>query len=174
MNRQQFNKYLSGQIYPSKHNLARICQFFKLSEAQFALDSLQFEQLISDNFDPDQSNPVSELDRVFDSLPNTIDALSRYEGFYYSHFHALGFPGSLVRSLVHIYRHRNRFYTKNIEHLWNKEKGEPNHHRFKYVGIAHDGAFISTKIDPLNQPCSEFHIVHAQPLALQEMYAVLK
>ena len=74
---------------------------------------------------------------VLDSLPNTIDALSRYEGYYYSHFHALGLPGSLVRILVHIYRHKNRFYTKNIEHLWNKEKGEPNHHRFKYVGIAH-------------------------------------
>lgn len=146
MNRQQFNKYLSGQIYPSKHNLARICQFFKLSEAQFALDSMQFEQLISENSDPDLSNPVSELDRVLDSLPNTINALSRYEGYYYSHFHALGFPGSLVRSLVHIYRHKNRFCTKNIEHLWNKEKGEPNHHRFKYVGIAYylgDRIFIT-------------------------------
>ena len=135
MNRQQFNKYLSGQIFPSKHNLGRICHFFKLSEDQFKLENVKFEQLLGKSSDSEESSMSGAIEQIIDSLPNAVDFLSRYEGFYYSHFHALGFPGSLVRSLVHIYRDGDRFYTKNIEHLWNKEKGAHNRHRFKYRGI---------------------------------------
>lgn len=135
MNRQQFNKYLSGQIYPSKHNLKRICTFFNLDETQFELDQKEFDRLLLDSTESDAKPGSGEIDKIIDTLPNATESLARYEGYYYSHFHALGFPGSLVRSLVQIYPHKNRFYTKNIEHLWNKEKSEPSHHRFKYKGI---------------------------------------
>ena len=134
MNRQQFNKYLSGQIFPSRHNLQRICQFFKLSQDNLVLDPAEFERLISDI--PKADSGQAHIETLLDSIPNAVDALSRYEGYYYSHFHALGFPCSMVRSLVQIYRRQDCFYTKNIEHLWNKEKGDPKHHRFKYRGIA--------------------------------------
>ncbi len=135
MNRQQFNKYLSGQINPSKHNLSRICLFFKLSEDQFRLTPVEFKQLLVETTGPGEDTKPGAIEQIIDSLPNAVDSLSRYEGYYYSHFHALGFPGSLVRSLVNIYRDGDRFYSKNIEHLWNKEKGASNHHRFKYRGI---------------------------------------
>ncbi len=136
MNRQQFNKYLSGQIYPSKHNLERICKFFKLSAEHLKLEQAEFDRLLAENPESENNSGHSNVEAVLDSLPNALDALARYEGYYYSHFHALGFPGSIVRSLIQIYQHKNRFYTKSIEHLWNKEKGEPKHHRFKYRGIA--------------------------------------
>ena len=45
INRQQFNKYLSGQIYPSKFNLNKICQYFQLSEEEFNLKSSEFRQI---------------------------------------------------------------------------------------------------------------------------------
>ena len=136
MNRQQFNKYLSGKIYPSKHNMARVCNFFELSEAQLNLETDQFRQVVAQLWQQPAASGESLLDQALDSLPNSIDALQRYEGFYYSHFHALGFPGYLVRGLVHIYRHQNRFYTRNIEHLWNWERKDSSRHRFKYRGIA--------------------------------------
>ncbi len=134
MNRQQFNKYLSGKIYPSRHNLQRICDFFKLSAEELSLENREFTRLIESNHPSKPGRSPAET--LLDSIPNSIEALSRYEGFYYSHFHALGFPGSLVRSLVQIYRYQDGFYTRNIEHLWNKDKGGPRHHRFKYRGIA--------------------------------------
>jgi hypothetical protein len=136
MNRQQFNKYLSGQIYPSKHNLERICKFFKLSEEHLKLEQTGFDRLLAENPGSENYPGNGNVEAVLDSLPNALDALARYEGYYYSHFHALGFPGSIIRSLIQIYQYKNRFYTKSIEHLWNKEKGEPKHHRFKYRGIA--------------------------------------
>ena len=136
MNRQQFNKYLSGKIYPSKHNMQRICQFFKLSENQFSLDPAEFARVVAETSHQESGTATSEMEKIVASLPSSTEALSRYEGYYYSHFHALGFPGHLVRSLVHIYRHKDRFYTQNTEHLWNKEKAESARNRFKYKGIA--------------------------------------
>jgi hypothetical protein len=136
MNRQQFNKYLSGKIYPSKHNLSRVCQFFKLTEEQLNLEPGDFGQVVAESFQSEADPGISEIEKTLESLPSSLEALARYEGFYYSHFHALGFPGHLVRSLVHIYRHQDRFYTRNTEHLWNKEKDDSHRHRFKYKGVA--------------------------------------
>ena len=136
MNRQQFNKYLSGKIYPSKHNLARICAFFKLSEEQLNLESARFRELLSETFQAPAGTGSSLLEQAVDSLPNSVDALARYEGYYYSHFHALGFPGNLVRGLVQIYRHQDRHYTRNIEHLWRHDRQDSSRRRFKYRGIA--------------------------------------
>lgn len=136
MNRQQFNKYLSGKIYPSKHNMSRICQFVKLSEEQLNSAPEQFRQLVMESrlnaVDPEHS----ELEKIVEMLPSSIESLSRYEGYYYSHFHSLGFPGHLVRSLAHIYRYGDRFYTQNVEHLWDKSKTGAQRSRFKYKGIA--------------------------------------
>jgi len=136
MNRQQFNKYLSGKIYPSKHNLSRICNYFKITEAQLNLESGAFLQVVAENFPSQDNQGVSEIEKAIESLPSSLEVLSRYEGFYYSHFHALGFPGYLVRSLVHIFRHQDRFYTWNTEHLWDKENKGMQRNRFKYKGMA--------------------------------------
>jgi hypothetical protein len=134
MNRQQFNKYLSGKIYPSKHNLSRVCRFFKLSEEQLNLQPEAFGRVVAESFQQEVDPASSEIEKVIDSLPGSTEALARYEGYYYSHFHALGFPGHLVRSLVHIYRYKDRFYSNNIEHLWDKQKSDSHRNRFKYKG----------------------------------------
>jgi hypothetical protein len=136
MNRQQFNKYLNGKIYPSKHNLARVGDFFKLTEEQLNLAPDAFARIIAESYRPEASSAVSQIEQLIETLPNTTDTLARYEGYYYCHFHALGYPGSLVRSLVRIYPHQNRFYTSNTEHLWNKEREDSARHRFKYKGVA--------------------------------------
>lgn len=136
MNRQQFNKYLSAQVYPSRHNLERICHFFKLDEKQFSLEASEFESLIASKYKQTVGVGSGVLDQVVDSLANDIDALARYQGYYHAYFHALGFPGFLIRSLIHLYRHGDRFYTKSIEHLWQKDKPKSNRRRFKYKGMA--------------------------------------
>jgi len=135
MNRQQFNKYLSAQVYPSKHNLLRICGFFKLTESQLSLDTNNFLELASSMSDLENHQIAGHIDRAIEGLPLDIETLSRYEGYYYSHFHALGFPGSLMRSLVLIYRDKNRFYSKAVEHVWYKKSPNVRHQRFKYKGV---------------------------------------
>ena len=82
-----------------------------------------------------RNNEQYDLNAFVDSIPNSLELLERYEGYYYSHFHAMGYPGYLVRSLLRVYRYENQFYTKSIEHLWDKETGTSTRHRFKYRGL---------------------------------------
>ncbi len=135
MNRQQFNKYLSGKIYPAKYNLNRICQFFNLSEEQINLSPDAFQLAVADDVQHDVAPARSEIEKVINMLPEFNEVLARYEGYYYSHFHALGFPGYLVRSLVYIFSHKGRFYSNNTEHLWDKGKCDSQRNRFKYKGV---------------------------------------
>ncbi len=136
MNRQQFNKYLSGQVYPSRHNLERICNFFKLDGDQLSLDQSEFERLVTAKFRQNDNSSKGKLEETIDLLQSDLDALSRYEGYYHGYFHALGFPGFLIKSLIHLYRDGDRFYTRTIEHLWQKGDTKKHHRRFKYRGIA--------------------------------------
>jgi len=135
INRQQFNKYLSGQIYPSKFNLNRICDFFKMSEDQLQLNQSSFNNLPVSAGDTQKKSGSSRKERVVNGIPSDLEALSRYEGYYYNHSHSPGFPGKIVRSLTHIFRDQDMFYSKTIEHLWDKGSRQSQHHRFKYDGI---------------------------------------
>ena len=134
INRQQFNKYLSGQIYPSKHNLNRICQYFQLSEEEFNLKSSEFRQIAPKSLQSESNLEKIELNNIIDSISSHSKDLSRYEGYYYSYFHSPEFPGYINRSLIHIYQYENMFYSTSIEHLWDKENGDTHRNRFKYNG----------------------------------------
>ena len=137
MNRQQFNKYLSGQVFPSSHNLVTICDYFAISKDDFLLTTAEFRQFLSNKTEDASVTNLSHLDRAVDSLPNNIEAMERYEGFYHGYYHALGFPGYIVRSIIQVYRNGDRFYSKNIEHLWDKSNPKATPTRFKYQGVLH-------------------------------------
>ena len=134
INRQQFNKYLSGQIYPSKFNLNKICQYFQLSEEEFNLKSSEFRQIAPKSLQSESNLEKIELNNIIDSISSHSKDLSRYEGYYYSYFHSPEFPGYINRSLIHIYQYENKFYSTSIEHLWDKENGDTHRNRFKYKG----------------------------------------
>ena len=151
INRQQFNKYLSGQIYPSKYNLNKICQYFQFSEEELNLESGQFAQITPKNLQSEPHSERSELENIISSIPSQNKDLSRYEGYYFSHFHSSGYPGYIIRSLIHIYNYKNKFYSTSIEHLWDKENGDTQRKRFKYEGAVfylRDRIFI-TEVETL-------------------------
>ena len=66
INRQQFNKYLSGQIYPSKHNLNKICKYFQFSAEELNLESGQFAQITPKNLQSEPHSERSELENIID------------------------------------------------------------------------------------------------------------
>jgi transcriptional regulator with XRE-family HTH domain len=157
INRQQFNKYLSGQVFPSNHNLASICEFFDISKDTFLLPERDFQHVLDDQQRDSGQIKKSHVDRVIESLPNNIDAMSRYEGFYNSYFHALGYPGYICRALIYIYREGDRFYSKNIEHMWDKALPGTAPNRFKYVGTVN---YLSDRIF-----ITEFEVLTKQSIA---------
>ena len=99
INRQQFNRYLSGAGLPSAHNLRRIAQFFDVAERDFALMPAEFEARHVGPADLRRRgpNPADFLPGIF---RNQMPRLRRYLGVYHAHFGTPTWPGYTFRSLV--------------------------------------------------------------------------
>lgn len=138
INRQQFNKYLSGISRPSTRNLNRICEYFHISEAQLLLPHQQFVTEYA-------QGPDFLFEQQFQTLfPTSSGDLKRYLGYYHSYFYSLGYPGKVIRSLVCLYQLKGRVFTKNIEHLYDKNERPPEEKFInKYTGIV---AYASNRI----------------------------
>ena len=134
INRQQFNKYLSGHVRPSRANMRRICDLFGVSEAELLLVPVDFQKIFEVRKRPITeaalAGPLGHLDAIFRSSLS----LERYVGYYYRYFFAFGYPGMIVKSLLRISADDQRYYTKNIEIL-----REPGNQRSitinKYLGV---------------------------------------
>lgn len=123
MNRQQFNKYLSGQAHPSRHNMQRLCDFFGVTESEMVMDAARFGQLIGlRNRPTDKSTldlPLRHLDRIY----ARSHAVDRYAGYYFRYFYSFGNKGCIIRSLARIIVREGRGYFKNIEILRDPDSG---------------------------------------------------
>ena len=138
MNRQQFNKYLSGAARPSLRNLNRICEFFKVSEAQLFSHHQEFVSKFS-------QGPDFLLEQQFQEVfPASSSELKRYLGYYHSYFYSLGYPGKIICSLCLLYEFKDRIFTKNVEHLYDKQDTDLDEKFInKYTGIV---AYSSNRI----------------------------
>ena len=130
MNRQQFNKYLSGASRPSHRNLNRICEFFRVTEAQLYLTHKEFVAKHGQQAD-------FFFEQQFENIfPTSGNEIKRYLGYYHSYFYSLGYPGKIICSLISMHEFKNRVFTKDIERLYDK-KSMAQEDKFinKYTGI---------------------------------------
>lgn len=115
MNRQQFNKYLSGQVRPSRHNMHRICDFFGVNESEMLLDHGRFAEIVSLRRAPLVGDAIAEPLRHLESLYSASKSLERYVGYYFRYFYSFGHAGKIVKSLASLFEKDGRYYWKNIE-----------------------------------------------------------
>ena len=134
INRQQFNKYLNGQVHPSRHNMRRICDFFGVTESEMLLDEPRFAQVIGLRRQPaartQMEMPMRHLDRIF-ARASPVD---RYAGYYFRYFYSFGNKGQIIRSLARIVIRDDRAWFKNIEILRDPDTGRWTHTN-KYEGV---------------------------------------
>jgi len=117
VNRQQFNKYLSGQSRPSRHNMRRICDFFGVSEAEILMDPPQFEEIVSVRRKPAERADLQKPLRHLEQLYGKSQGLQKYVGYYFRYFFSFGNKGLIIRSLASIHGNDGKYYWKNIEIL---------------------------------------------------------
>jgi len=115
INRQQFNKYLAGQVRPSRHNMRKICDFFGVTEWEMLIEEDRFVDLIAVRRTPARGEELSAPLRHVEGLYRKSGDLERYEGYYYRYFYAFGYPGKIIKSLAVISQSDGRFFWKNIE-----------------------------------------------------------
>jgi transcriptional regulator with XRE-family HTH domain len=125
VNRQQFNKYLSGQARPSRHNMRRICDFFGVTESELLLEPSRFVELVSLRRRPFASEALEEPLRHLDGLYKESASLERYVGYYFRYFYSFGYPDHIIKSLAVIHERNGRYYWKNLETMQAAVTGQP-------------------------------------------------
>jgi transcriptional regulator with XRE-family HTH domain len=134
-NRQQFNKYLSGQSRPSRHNMRRICDFFGVTESEILLEPGRFEELVALRRRPLSKDWLDEPLSHLEILYQASRPLDRYVGYYFRYFYSFGYPGRIIRSLCTIFEKGGKYYWKNLEVLRSANTGNPTTIS-KYIGSA--------------------------------------
>jgi len=135
INGQQFNKYLSDQVRPSRHNMRRVCDFFGVTEAEILLESSRFAEIIALRKGPLAHEALATPLAHLDGLYRASQDLDRYVGYYFRYFYSFGYPGRIIKSLARLFEHEGRYYWKNIE-IWRDAGPGFNATTTKYLGTA--------------------------------------
>lgn len=120
INRQQFNKYLSGQTQPTPHNLRRIAEFFGFTEETLLapLDEVKRRHRQTKRIATGTSVPVTDGAEQ--------DSLRRYCGRYHTYFRSPTYAGCIFKGLAVIYQHDGHTYSKVLDRYVRRyEAGAP-------------------------------------------------
>lgn len=129
-NRQQFDRYLTGKVRPSHHNLQRIATGFGVD-----IDALMDPAQEVDA--PARPRGISGRDRTSQlmdrAFPGDLKRMRGMLGYYHMHFLVPYDPGAVTRSLVYLYEQDGKICSKTIERTRPKEEPQEI---LKYEGMA--------------------------------------
>lgn len=127
-NRQQFNRYISGQSRPSPNNLLRIAAAFGLDTASFDLSPENFRAAMSR-----RRSPAIQHSLLEDAFPGDIDQLRRYLGFYQTWHVSLSWPDRIVCSCTHLVEQDDKVVITSLERIEDAQSGIRQ--RSRYHGL---------------------------------------
>lgn len=160
INRQQFNRYLSGSSFPSYKNLKKICDFFGVEAEEITEHPSRFKNTVSPpaHLRPEHAVPESLAKIMMPLLTGSDERMERYEGYYYRYFYSFGFPGFIFRSFMKIYKANDIYYMKHIERTSGTNPLLGARLTIKYHGLVFllaDRLFIVESEPELNSTISE-------------------
>jgi transcriptional regulator with XRE-family HTH domain len=138
LNRQQFNKYLSGVHIPSPQNLRLIANYFGLSVNFLFSEPEEFKSLIEGNFffamealrkSPEVTNFVESV-----LMGSKLDA-EDYTGIYDRYQFSSIYTGRILKSVLCIYKNRDFLQHYYIERFLSYERPSKTEYVFKYHGF---------------------------------------
>ncbi len=130
LNRQQFNRYTSGEGRPSPYTLARIAEYFGLRSEDFLLDPAAFQ-----NRHSRQREGVGQFQaELARSFPGSLSVLRRYLGAYQTWHISPSWPDRVVCGLSVLHEHEGAVHVKSVER--NLDANNEIRQAVKYVGLA--------------------------------------
>lgn len=142
INRQQFNRYVTGESRPSAYNLSRIASYFGLTPADFERPEKSFRERFREIRNP--GNAISDL--VQSAFPGDVAALRPYLGYYQTYHTSPSWPGMIIRAFCSVYEHEGLVYVKTVERI--RDPGREISQLGKYQGLVsylRDRIFIVEK-----------------------------
>ena len=145
INRQQFNRYLTGASRPSAFNTQRLCHHFGVQEHELLLPHDEFERRFRGRrVTPAESRPGDRLDRLLRSaFPGDRRPLMRYTGYYHFYFRTPTWPDRLVCGVSSIHEREGLFFSKAVMRDLDRQDGTRYHSKYEgLVALRHDLLFI--------------------------------
>jgi len=121
INRQQFNRYLSGAALPNDKNLRKICQCFDIDESMLFSEAGEKATKARDTdlFDSVAPDDIEHVLRLIKSGgPTSVDA-----GLYFADFAHPHDPQSIMRSVVAVRREGGLTTFRRLTGLSEKKRG---------------------------------------------------
>lgn len=97
LNRQQFDRYLSGASLPSAHNLRRICHYFGVREQDLFGETARLREVVDAQSRPGPSHP---LQGGLDPEAGELAILRNYVGLYFYYFLTPSWAGQVQCGLL--------------------------------------------------------------------------
>src|SRR5262249_40441541 len=136
MNRQQLNKYLAGEAFPSLRNLRRITDFFGVDEFEILLPPAEFAAGVLPR--PAGAKPPPPASPA-GFLPGFSEAsqmfLAPYCGYYHVYFCTPLWSNHVVRALTRIYQQDGRTIARSIERITDRSSSRRAGPVQKFKGI---------------------------------------
>jgi len=135
INRQQFNKYLSGASLPTSQNMRKICTFFGIAEE--ALLSPKSEELQT-SVKAAAAPATPALEEMFAGLVTEFTSQnprSFKSGYYFAYYPMMADPRRLIRVLIVTWREGNHVYFKRFTRVREAGVKTKYYPRGKHLGI---------------------------------------
>jgi transcriptional regulator with XRE-family HTH domain len=135
INRQQFNKYLSGASAPSLHTLRRICDFFGVEEGEVFLPAHEFAGIVRVKAGAPSDALAATIEQVTARFSDSQAKLRKYCGHYFAYMRTPAYPGMILRYFAVVFQRGERTYAKAIERLIDKRNPEFGGYISKYQSL---------------------------------------
>jgi transcriptional regulator with XRE-family HTH domain len=159
VNRQQFNKYLSGRIIPSVHILKRTSDFFKVDVDEMFLPPAELRKIVEgrregteEDHEPVGVNPLTTILALARSDTSLLKA---YEGYYFRYNYSFDGSGRIIRSLFSIHQKDGIYFTRLLERIQHRSNGSRRLTTLKYDGvmIALSGCLFNVEYERIMKSC---------------------
>lgn len=137
INRQQFNKYLSGGHLPSRRNLSAIATRFGVSEKDLFLPPQAFSAIYAIRKEPIVTllAAAPRLANFVDRLPAITDATRDKDGIYWKYHCSSIYEGRVLRSIVRLAEREGLVQYETIERFQDLDDPARTAYRFRYQGV---------------------------------------
>lgn len=136
INRSQFNKYLNGESFPSRHTLRKICDFFGVEDHEILSPTHQLKRIMQVLPNRTIANPIpAYVEHIARLQNNSSNMLEQYAGFYFEYYYSMSYPDSILRALVHLTWDGEAAYFTRTERLTRQGSSERSF-KCRYKGIA--------------------------------------
>lgn len=159
INRQQFNKYLSGRIIPSVHVLKRTADFFGVDIDEMFLPPPELRRIVEGrgrdsrpHLDRSEQNP---FDTIMALAHSDSEMLKKYEGYYLRYNYSFDGSGRVIRSLFSVHERNGIFLTRLLERIQHMSNGSQRLTTLKYDGVmfALSGCLFNVEYERIMKSC---------------------